>query len=57
MILLFLDTGYSETDYYILSTSFLTGSDDDDDDDEDDDDEVMIEKLSLNQLKIWYIIA
>ena len=35
MILLFLDTGYSETDYYILSTSFLTGSDDDDDDDDD----------------------
>ena len=32
-----------------------TGSDDDDDD--DDDDEVMIEKFSLNQLKIWYIIA
>ena len=27
-----------------------TGSD-------DDDDEVMIEKFSLNQLKIWYIIA
>ena len=23
--LIFLDTGYSETDYYILSTSFLTG--------------------------------
>ena len=37
MILLFLDTGYSETDYYILSTSFLTGSDDDADDDDDDD--------------------
>ena len=24
---------------------------------DDDDDEVMIEKFSLNQLKIWYIIA
>ena len=30
-----------------------TGSDDDD----DDDDEVMIQKFSLNQLKMWYIIA
>ena len=29
--------------------------DDDDDEDDDDDDEVMIEKCSLNQLKIGYL--
>ena len=42
---------------FFYTFDFLSTGSDDDDDDDDDDDEVMIEKISLNQLKFWYIIA
>ena len=53
-ILYILELTVKECKVIFYTFDFLsTGSDDDD----DDDDEVMIEKFSLNQLKIWYIIA